>query len=57
MRHIIHTVEHASLAQAAADFAPHDGACTPYAYSAHPLCVFRTPPMRIPLTPYACSAH
>ena len=43
MRHIIHTVEHAALAQAAADFAPHDGACTP--------------PMRIPHTPYAYSAH
>ena len=46
MRHIMHTVEHAALIQAAADFTPHDRAGTPYAEictppmqkSAHPLC-------------------
>ena len=31
MRHIMHTVKHAALIQAAADFTPHDRAGTPYA--------------------------
>ena len=30
MRHIMHTVEHAALVQAAAYFTHHDGAGTPY---------------------------